>query len=457
MNNTKIIRVALYIRVSTEEQVRHGYSLQSQKERLLEYCKANDYKVVDIYADEGKSARSKLKNRTELQRLIKDANKDKFDRIVFWRLDRWFRNIADYYKTQEVLESNKIDWECTDEEYNTTTSNGRLHLNIKLSIAQNESDQTSDRIKFNFGNMIKNGRAIVGKRALPLGYKIAGEEKNKKVVKDEKEQEIVKDMFENIKLTRSIRQTLFYLNEKYNLSICYDSLRHYLKNPLYTGKYRDNNNYCEPYVTETEFNNIQSIITNNVKRNQKHDYIFSGLLRCKQCENRLSGCPHVSIRNGKKWRSYSYRCNKANNEKRCDNKKHILENTVERKIFENLELEIRKAIKCEQIKPQKEIKQIDISKIKNKIDRLNELYIEGRINKEKYEVEYSKYQELIQLSQNNAKKHDYSHLKKLLDKDIINNYNNLNNIEKRAFWGEFIDRIEIDKDHFDIYFKSSDN
>lgn len=457
MNNTKVIRAVLYIRVSSEEQVRHGYSLQSQKDRLLEYCKEHSYKVIDIYADEGKSARSKLKSRTELQRLIKDAGKDKFDRIVFWRLDRWFRNIADYYKTQEILEKNKIDWECTDEEYNTTTSNGRLHLNIKLSIAQNESDQTSDRIKFNFENMVKNGRAIVGKQGLPLGYKVAGDEKNKKVVKDETEKEIVYDMFENIKLTRSIRRTLFYINEKYNLSICYDSLRHYLKNPLYTGKYRSNNNYCEPYITRAEFNNIQSIISCNVKRNQKHDYIFSGLLRCKACGNRLSGTPHVTTRNGKKWRNYAYRCNKAVNEKRCTNKKHMLENTVERKIFDSLEYEIKKIIAYEDVKPKKEVKLVDINKIQAKIDRLNELYIDGRINKEKYETEYLKYQELIRTSQNQAKKHDYSHLNKLLDKDIINSYKALNNIEKRAFWGEFIDRIEIDKDHFDIFFKPSDN
>lgn len=457
----QVIKAVIYIRVSSEEQVKHGYSLQAQRERLLEYCKEHNYKVVDIYVDEGKSARSKLKSRTELQRLIKDAEKQKFDRIVFWRLDRWFRNISDYYKTQDILEENKIDWECSDEEYNTTTSNGRLHLNIKLSIAQNESDQTSDRIKFNFDNMIKNGRAIVGKQALPLGYKVGGTEKNKKIVKDENEAKIVVDMFKNIKITRSIRKTLFYINDKYNLTICYDSLRHYLKNKLYTGAYRENKTYCEPYITVTEFEEIQHIISHNVKRNSKYDYIFSGLLRCKECGNRLSGCPHTTIKtiNGvrKTWKSYSYRCNKAVNEKRCDNKKHILENTVERKIFENLENAINKLIDCEEVSSKKETKQLDINKIKSKIDRLNELYIDGRINKEKYENDYLKYQDLIKNSQNKIKKHNYSHLKKLLNKDVIKTYNGLNNIEKRAFWGEFIDKIEISKEHFDIYFKAFDN
>ena len=70
----KIICAAIYIRVSTEEQVRHGYSLNSQKERLIDYCKQKGYKITEIYADEGKSARSKLNSRKELLRLINDAN-----------------------------------------------------------------------------------------------------------------------------------------------------------------------------------------------------------------------------------------------------------------------------------------------------------------------------------------------------------------------------------------------
>ena len=161
------------------------------------------YQVINIYADEGKTARSKLKNRTALLSLIEDAKKHEFDRIVFWRLDRWFRNIADYYKVQEILDQNKIDWECSDEEYNTTTSNGRLHLNIKLSIAQNESDQTSDRIKFNFSNMVKNGKPIAGSQCLPLGFIVVGEKHNKRVVKDPETRDIVDDMWSYGLMVRS--------------------------------------------------------------------------------------------------------------------------------------------------------------------------------------------------------------------------------------------------------------
>lgn len=190
----KIIRVAIYIRVSTEEQAKHGYSIESQKSRLIEWAKEHNYQVVDIYADEGKSARTKISNRKELLRLLDDVKSDKIDRIIIWRLDRWFRNVADYYRIQDLLDKYNVDWECSDEEFNTSTSNGRLYLNIKLSIAQNESDQTSDRIKFNFENMVRNKRPISG--ALPIGYKIEGEKQNKRVVKDPELSQMAIDMFD---------------------------------------------------------------------------------------------------------------------------------------------------------------------------------------------------------------------------------------------------------------------
>ena len=90
----KIIRVALYIRVSSEEQKRKGYSIDSQTKRLTDFAKEKGYKIVEVYADEGKTARCKLSSRKELLRLLEDAKINKFDRIIFWRLDRWFRNVA---------------------------------------------------------------------------------------------------------------------------------------------------------------------------------------------------------------------------------------------------------------------------------------------------------------------------------------------------------------------------
>ena len=460
MNEKIIIRTALYIRVSTEEQARRGYSLQSQKERLIEYCKQNNYKIIELYADEGKSARSKLNSRKELLRLLEDVKKHKFDRVVFWRLDRWFRNVKDYYKVQEILDNNKVDWECSDEEFNTTTANGRLHLNIKLSIAQNESDQTGDRIRFNFQNMIKNKRAIQGSNCMPLGYKVEGEERNKHVIKDKETEHIVKDMFEHFKTYESIRATLIHINTKYNLEICYDSMRHYLKNKLYTGIYNDVENYCESYISLEEFEENQKRIKRNVKQSaNRYDYIFSGLVRCYCCGNKMSGFSHRTTKPkyNKVYLNYAYRCNKSFTSKTCKNRSPIFEHKIEEYLINNIIESAKQYIVSEEKieKKEEEGKKIDTTKIQQKIDRLTELYIDGKITKEKYDSDFSKFTNEINEANKIVKpKKDLNKLKSLVNSNAFAIYHQLDNKLKRTFWSSYIDYIERDEHlNYIVHFK----
>lgn len=458
LNTYKVIRVVLYIRVSSEEQVRYGYSLQSQKDRLLEYCKEKGYKIIEIYTDEGKSARTKLKNRKELLKLVEDAKERKFDRIIVWKLDRWFRNVADYYKIQEVLEANNISWECSDEEYNTSTAMGRYVLNVKLSDAQNESDKTSERIKFNFNRMIKNGNVIVGKQGMPLGYTIAGERKNKRMIKDPKEEQIAIDLWENIQITGSIRKTLIYINTKYNLNICYDSMRHYLMNKKYYGTYKGVENYCPAYITKEQFDNVQRLIRRNVKYNKRHDYIFSGLLKCTGCGHNLSGFTSLcKKKDGSIYKYPSYRCNRYHT-KKCTYSKSPVEKTIENYMIENIQNEINKYIlEIQEINSIKEKEpKINIEKLNKKLERLAELYIEGKITKEKYDIEYEKIKIQLNKAQETKKEeYDFKNLQKILQQDISSIYNNLSNENKRNFWASFIDYIEITPEYeYHIQFKN---
>lgn len=203
-------RAALYIRVSSDEQARHGLSLGEQRADLLNYAKEHGYIVMGIYADEGVTARKALSRRKELQRLLSDVEKGLIDIIVIKCLDRWFRNVADFYKVKEKLDAYGVDWECTREQYNTTTPNGILMLNLKLSIAQNESDQTSERIKYIFEG--KKARKEVLSGTLPIGFKI----ENKHAVPDENAP-VVKFIYQYILQGGSIRscQPLFMKNSIY--------------------------------------------------------------------------------------------------------------------------------------------------------------------------------------------------------------------------------------------------
>ena len=128
-------RVALYIRVSTEEQAVHGLSIEAQTEALDAWAKSSEAIVVGHYVDAGISARKPASKRPELQRLLADIKKGNVDLIVFTKLDRWFRNIAEYYKVQEILEKHRVDWKTIHEDYDTSTASGRLKINIMLYLS----------------------------------------------------------------------------------------------------------------------------------------------------------------------------------------------------------------------------------------------------------------------------------------------------------------------------------
>ena len=98
---TKILRAALYERVSTDEQAMHGYSIEAQIDNLTEYCKKNEYKIVDHYTDEGISGAKPPLRRPALKRLLEDVNAGKIDIILFTKLDRWFRSVQEYFKVQD--------------------------------------------------------------------------------------------------------------------------------------------------------------------------------------------------------------------------------------------------------------------------------------------------------------------------------------------------------------------
>ena len=163
-------RVALYIRVSHDEQVMHGLSLEAQREALEKHARERGYSIVDIYADEGITARKQLSKRKELQRLLSDVKKDKIDLILVTKLDRWFRNIKDYYTVQDILEAHNCNWRTIFENYDTSTASGRLHINIMLSVNQDECDRTSERIKAVFKHKKENKEVCSGN--VPYGYYI---------------------------------------------------------------------------------------------------------------------------------------------------------------------------------------------------------------------------------------------------------------------------------------------
>ena len=107
----------------------------------------NNYTIVGCYADEGISARKPMKHRRGLLLLLEDVKRDKIDMILVTKLDRWFRNIKDYNITEEILQTHNCHWKTIYENYDSSTANGQMVINIMLSVNQAECDRTSERIK----------------------------------------------------------------------------------------------------------------------------------------------------------------------------------------------------------------------------------------------------------------------------------------------------------------------
>lgn len=186
----RIIRCAIYDRVSTDIQVKEGLSLEAQRQALTDYAISHGYKIIGYYADEGITARKKMQNRKELVRLLHDVKSDKIDLILVTKLDRWFRNVKDYHNTQAILEAHNCNWKTIFEEYDTSTSNGRFAINIMLSVNENECDRDSDRIKTVFEYKKARKEHLNGRPG--YGY-IAN--KDKMLIKDPATQHIVEEIF----------------------------------------------------------------------------------------------------------------------------------------------------------------------------------------------------------------------------------------------------------------------
>lgn len=431
-------RAALYIRVSTEEQAMHGLSLTAQRDTLTQYAQANGLKVVGIYADEGITARKKYRNRAAFVRMLEDVRANQIDIILFIKLDRWFRNVADYYEVQRVLDDHHVQWIATEESYDTTTANGRLHLNIKLSIAQDESDRTSERIKFVFDNKVKRGEVVSGK--IPLGYKI----ENKQLAIDPETAPIAQDIFRQYAVIRSVRALREYVMNTHGLVYSHAGIRALLDNERYMGRAHGQDDFCPPLISPEQFHQVQALLSQRAQRNLARSdrvYLFTGLVRCAECGNSLSA--HIV---GQKY--VYYRCTKYEKLHLCPHKKRTSELVLEQWLLDNLinsfeahNLSIQEGAPL--VRPQ-----VDELKIKRKMEKLKDLYLNDLIDRDTYERDYTALRdELREVNAPPARPPQPVNI--LAIQTALSAYSELSRQNKKEFWGRIIGQITITQDdHF---------
>lgn len=443
----KKIRVGCSVRVSHEEQVK-GLSIDTQVDLLKAYVeKDKDLVLVDFYIDEGVSA-DKLKQRKEMQRLLQDVQEGKIDMILFTRLDRWFRSVEKYYQVQSILDKHNVTWKAILEDYETQTASGRFKVNIMLSVAQNEREKTGERIKDVFNLKVKNGEALYGDEATPFGFTVV----DKKMVHNKDEEEIVKVLLNHYYVYQSVRKTVMFASSEYGILLSYPRFRRLLSNTMLYGCYRDNNNYCEPYITKARFDEIQAILKKNIRvRNTKHEYIFSGLITCPICGcNMVGTVSHTKRADGTKRVHLGYRCDGYFLHKNeCTFGKYKSQPKLEEQLLKNLQPMLEKyVIDCNfEEKKNPKTKKVDKAKIQGELDRLNNMYLKGRISEEKYDSEYTRLNRmLIEVDTDKQKKEAKEEIKALMDVNLRDLYNSFNDDEKRTFLRGIIKEIKVDED-----------
>lgn len=440
----KILRIAAYVRVSHDEQVKHGYSLEAQKEAIKQWAEENGYIIVEWYVDEGVSARKKVKNRPQMQRMLNDVQSGEIDMIVFIKLDRYFRSVSEYHATQRILEENNTHWKAILEDYDTTTVEGRFKINIMLSIAEQEADKTSDRIKFVFKHKVQKGQAISG--CQPFGYKVGyNEDGTTKIIKDPETSHIVDAIFEHYLQYNSMSAATTYVNFVLEHHMKYNTIKKILSNTYYYGLYKDNPNYCPAYITEDTFKQIQSIRKKkNVKKSSSRQiYLFTGLCICHTCGGKLTSC--YNNKNGKVYRNY--RCDQAHKHRSCSNRQIVSELKLEKYLLEHIRPELQKYIANVELAGIVNTKpKIDKSEIISEMERITYVFRKNRMSFYEYESEYEKLEKQLEDIENEKPKTDMSKLQEFLNSDILDIYSSLSMEDKRSAWRSVLKEIHIDKD-----------
>lgn len=445
----KITRCAVYIRVSTAEQAMHGKSLQAQQEYLEKYAAEHNMSVIGIYADKGQTARKEFKKRKAIHELLRDVKEDKVDVIIFWKMDRWFRNVSDFYKVQDVLDAHRVKWVAVAEpQMNMETRDGRLNLNIMLSIGQNEVDTTSERIKFTVNNMIENGRLVWGENNIGFGFSI----KDGQMIKDPDTEHMVEACFRFLLLHKNKNATVKYMRDTFHIDFSYSMLRTMTTSEFYIGKYRDNDHYCPAYLSQSQWKAIQEINAGNIKKTASgRIYYFSGLIRCPECGCLLAGCGCSSIinRQTKEKKTYCYyRCNNWAMNHKCGYSHKLSQNLVERYLLHNLSEEFyrfRTRVCAIQGANRPKAKKRAAGTINAEMSRLNLLFQKGRIDFEYYNGEYQKLEtEMKELQELPCEAADYSRVENLLKSDFLTAYNQLTEVNKQLFWQEIIKGITVE-------------
>ena len=332
------MKTAIYTRVSTEDQVREGYSLDVQREYLTNYAKQLNYEVYEVYTDEGISAGTT--DRPALQKLLKDAKQKKFDLVIVYKIDRFSRRLKDLIELVDQLEDYGAGFKSVTEPFDTTTSAGKLMFQQLGSFAEFERNRFAERVFPGMVKSVQNGNWL-GSRNCPTGYSY---NKQKKLLEiNQREAQIVKLIYKLYLDGKSTTEIADYLNDskrnpRYGRYFYSKYISNILRNRIYIGeivwnkfhydkkqkvgkglKYVKNDpsqwiiakGKHQPIISVEDFEKVQKLLDEKnlfpFRRSQKGKFAFSRLLYCEKCNHRFFGSSNIANHRTGEHKTW-YRC-----------------------------------------------------------------------------------------------------------------------------------------------------
>lgn len=377
--------------------------------------------------------------------LLEDVKSGKIDRILFIKLDRWFRNVSEYHKVQSVLDDCGVTWQAIMEDYDTATAGGRLNVNIMLSVAENEADRTSERISFVLGAKRCRKEYCIPGNIRPFGYMPQVIDGVKRCVKDPETEPIVSDFFDYVTKYQSVRKAHAYIQEKYGIVKTYRNWMRIFRNELYTGTFHGVPDYCPAYIDRSTW---ESLLHPRmmVKKTQRPNriYIFTGLIRCPCCGSLLSS-PFKTV-GGREYRGY--RCNRGESGD-CTYRHYISELSAEKYLLANIRSEIERFIfdpASNKSQKPKKTRVYDVVKLNEQLRRLNVIFLSGSMSDDEYTAEAKRLNaEIAKAREQDAADApvDTSVLEEFLKSNALDIYDTFSPENRRRMWRSIIKELHV--------------
>ena len=320
MKQDKTLKVAFYIRVSTEEQaVNPEGSIKSQEERMKATLKLRNMdglwgECVGTYVDRARSGKDT--NRPELQKLLLAIERREVSLVMVTELSRLTRSIRDFTSMKDLMDKHDCGLLSLRENFDSTTAAGEMVMYLMASLAQFERKQVSERVGANFHS--RSSRGLYNGGCVPIGYRLNPDEKGRLLI-DLESAPTVKKVFQTFLEQGTLSKTARHLNEKgfYFRPVkeggrglkkglghfTFQNVHAILKNPIYIavkkfkakgGAFQEAKAVWEPIIERETFEKVQALLKQNHCRGKSHEkdrygFTLTGLASCSECGGRLIG------------------------------------------------------------------------------------------------------------------------------------------------------------------------